>query len=114
MITALPFTAYELEAEKYRKRKNDRGWWSRLHLMGREKRVRFIVRACLSADRAYRMGVIDDHALWDVLSHHNGPVSHKDAVDIYRQLGFVPHAGYPLTVQETPKRNVSSEGGQGL
>ena len=96
-----------MTAKKSRKGRSDREWWSRLHLMGCEKRVRFIARA-------YRMGVIDDHALWDVLSHHNGPVPHKDAVDIYRQLGFVPHAGYPLTVQETPKRNVSSEGGQGL
>ncbi len=96
-----------MTAKKSRKGKSDREWWSRLHLMGCEKRVRFIVRT-------YRMGVIDDHALWDVLSHHNGPVPHKDAVDIYRQLGFVPHAGYPLTVRETPERNISSEGGQGL
>ena len=85
----------------------DRGWWSRLHLMGREKRVRFIVRA-------YGMSVIDDYALWDVLSYHNGPVSYRDAVDIYQQLGFVSHAGYPLTIREIPERNVSSEGGRGL
>jgi hypothetical protein len=48
------------------------------------------------------------------LSHYNGPVSHGDAADIYQQLGFVSHAGYPLTVREIPERNVSSEGGRGL
>ena len=63
----------------------------RLYWMGREKRVRFIVRA-------YRMGVIDDFSLWEVLGHYNGPVSHGDAVTIYQQLGFVPLAGFPLTV----------------
>lgn len=95
------------KSEETKKRGNGRDWWSRLHLMGREKRVRFIVRA-------YGMGVIDDHALWDVLSHYNGPVSHGDAADIYQQLGFVSHAGYPLTVREIPERNISSEGGRGL
>ena len=69
----------------------DREWWSRLHRMGREKHVRFIVKA-------YLMGVIDDFSLWDVLGHYNGPVSHEDAVSIYEQLGFVPLAGFPLTV----------------
>ena len=96
-----------MTAKESRKRTSDRGWWSRLHLMSREKRVRFIVRA-------YGMSVIDDHALWDVLSHHNGPVSYRDAADIYQQLGFVSHVGYPLTVREIPERNVSSEGGRGL
>lgn len=72
---------------------SDRGWWFRLHLMGCWKRVCFIVRA-------YKMGAIDDYALWDILSYHNGPVSYRDAVDVYQQLGFVPHMGYPLTEEE--------------
>jgi len=49
----------------------------------------------------YRSGRISNWQLWDILSSHGHPFAHAgDAAAVYKVLGFVPHVGYPLTIEQ--------------
>ena len=68
----------------------DRDWWFWLSKLLPTQRPGVILAL-------YVYGHINDLQLWDVLSHHQSPVTPLDASQIYSSLGFKPFAGYPLT-----------------
>jgi hypothetical protein len=70
-----------------------RQWWSCLHHLSIELRCRVV-------QELYRGRHITDWYLWEVLSNHQSPIPYVEAVQIYHNLGFKPHAGYPLTRQD--------------
>ena len=68
---------------------NDRRWWRWLKCLPVESR-------CVVVEAFYLGGAITAYQLWDVLSYHLSPIPFDQARQIYRNLGFKPHAGYPL------------------
>lgn len=68
----------------------DREWWPRLYGLSVEER-------CQVVEELYRDGYITDWQLWEVLSNHQSPIPYVEALQVYHNLGFQPHAGYPLT-----------------
>ena len=75
---------------------NDREWWFWLERLPLGYRPAVI-------EALYSNGSITDWQLWDVLSHHQSPIPHREAYQVYKDLGFQPFAGYPL------RRYVSSD-----
>jgi hypothetical protein len=69
---------------------HDRQWWRWLECLPLESQ-------CVIIKALYLGGCITDWQLWDVLGHHQSPIPFTQARQVYRDLGFKPHAGYPLT-----------------
>ena len=69
---------------------HDRRWWRWLECLP-------VASRCVIVQALYLEGCITDWQLWDVLSHHRSPIPFIEAHQVYRDLGFRPHAGYPLT-----------------
>jgi hypothetical protein len=67
-----------------------RQWWAYLYHLSIEERGEVV-------EALYRGGHITNWQLWEVLSNHQSPIPHAAAAEIYQDLGFQPHAGYPLT-----------------
>jgi hypothetical protein len=74
-------------------RYNGREWWSWLRRFSVNNRCT-VVKVLYLSDR------ITDWQLWDVLSHHQSPIPFAQARQVYRDLGFKPHVGYPLHKEE--------------
>ena len=74
-------------------RYNDREWWGPLCCFSLALRCRVI-------EALYRQGRLTDWQLWDVLSSYQSPIPTSAAAQVYRNLGFQPYAGYPLTKEE--------------
>jgi hypothetical protein len=70
-----------------------RYWWSLLRHLTPTQRSQAI-------QSFYQQGSITDWQLWEVLSNHQSPITYVEATQIYHNLGFKPHAGYPLTRQD--------------
>lgn len=69
-----------------------RNWWPFLHRLSVERR-------CKVVKRLYQQGRLTDWQLWDILSTHQSPIPCAEATQVYYDLGFRPHAGYPLTLE---------------
>ncbi len=69
---------------------NDRRWWQWLSCLPVESR-------CVVVKALYLGKSISDWQLWDVLGHHQSPIPFTEARQVYHDLGFKPHMGYPLT-----------------
>jgi hypothetical protein len=70
-------------------KQSGREWWRWLTCLS-------IASRCVIVEALYLGGCITDWQLWDVLSHHQSPIPFVEARQVYRDLGFKPHAGYPL------------------
>ena len=68
---------------------NNRDWWLWLRTLPLQSR-------CVVVKALYLGGIITDWQLWDVLSHQQSPIPFTEARQVYRDLGFKPHVGYPL------------------
>jgi len=68
---------------------NDREWWRWLSCLS-------VASRCAVVEALYLGGRITDWQLWDVLSHHQSPIPYAQARQVYQDLGFKPHVGYPL------------------
>ena len=68
---------------------NDRRWWQWLICLP-------VASRCVVVKALYLGKSISDWQLWDVLGHHQSPIPSTEASQVYRDLGFKPHAGYPL------------------
>ena len=74
---------------------NDREWWRWLRCLS-------IASRCVIVKALYLNGRITDWQLWDVLSQHQSPIPFTQAHQVYQDLGFKPHAGYPLQKEVQP------------
>lgn len=68
----------------------DRNWWWILRFTNKQGAGDIV-------KHLFCEGVITEYQLWDLLGTSNGPISYGRAAQIYKDLGFSPHAGYPLT-----------------
>lgn len=66
----------------------DRQWWVLPLMTSNQRKVTVI--------KLVRCRWISDWQLWDVLGLYNSPVSWAEATEVYVNLDFVPHVGYPL------------------
>ena len=73
----------------------DRRWWRWLECLPATSR-------CAIVQALHPGGCLADWQLWDALSHHQSPISSIEAGQVYRDLGFKPPAGYPLTKEVSP------------
>ena len=72
----------------------NRIWWASLYRLSVEERCRVV-------KKLYQQGRLIDWQLWEVLGNYQSPIPCAEAAQVYRDLGFQSHTGYPLTRRKT-------------